>query len=233
MSWVKVKLTNPDGSDAAPGTYRVQFEKHWYPREALVENGTSEIPMRRIGDSSRLLKPNEIVGRGGEPLKQVSLDEFSLEENEEFKVHMVQEGEAEMPNDEPPADVMSSLNPAQQVAFRRLWQRVPPHIRDVHFDFNAELWEPADIDKLGDLLCKFEDRFSKHGADLGRVTVDPFRIVLKPGAQPVRQRPYRYSPVLNEKVQIEIDELLLAGVLRHPIQIGQVRWWLSRKPMVV
>ena len=92
---------------------------------------------------------------------------------------------------------------------------MPPHIRDVHFDFNAKLWEPEDIDKLGDLLCKFEHRFSKGGSDLGRVTVDPFRIILKPGAQPVRQRPYRYSPVMNEKVQIEIDKLLLAGVLRR------------------
>ncbi|CAB1113019.1 unnamed protein product [Ectocarpus sp. CCAP 1310/34] len=120
-----------------------------------------------------------------------------------------------MPDDEPPADVMSSLNGVQQVAIRRLWQRVPPHIRDVHVDFNAKLWEPEDIDKLGDLLCKFERRFSKGGSDLGRVTVDPFRVILKPGAQPVRQRPYRYSPVMKENVQIEIDKLLLAGVLRR------------------
>ncbi|CAB1117528.1 unnamed protein product [Ectocarpus sp. CCAP 1310/34] len=36
----------------------------------------------------------------------------------------------------------------RKVAFRRLWQRVPPHIQDVHFDFNAKMWEPEDIDKL-------------------------------------------------------------------------------------
>ncbi|CAB1109050.1 unnamed protein product [Ectocarpus sp. CCAP 1310/34] len=35
------------------------------------------------------------------------------------------------------------------VAFRRLWHRAPPHIRDVHFDCNAKLWEPEDVDKLG------------------------------------------------------------------------------------
>jgi len=113
----------------------------------------------------------------------VNLDDARVVENAEFKqVFAVQEDDkAELPNDEPPADVMSSLNAAQQVAFRRLWQRVPPHIRDVHFDFNAKLWEPEDIDKLGDLLCKFGHRFSKDGSDLGRVTVDPFRIILKPG----------------------------------------------------
>lgn len=138
MSWVDVNLTNPDGSAAAKGTYRVQFSKNWYPSEALVKNGGTEIPLRRVGDSARLLKRGEIVGLGGEPLKEVSLDEFSLEQNDEFIT--------QLPDDEPPADVMSSLKPAQQVAFRRLWQRVPPHIRDVHFDFNAELWEPSDID---------------------------------------------------------------------------------------
>ena len=77
----------------------------------------------------------------------------------------------------------------------------------------SKLWEPEDIDKLGELLCKFEHRFSKNGSDLGRVTVDPFRIILKPDAHPVKQR--AYSPVINEKVQTEIDKLLLAGVLRR------------------
>ncbi|CAB1110530.1 unnamed protein product [Ectocarpus sp. CCAP 1310/34] len=102
-----------------------------------------------------------------------------------------------------------------KVAFRRLWQKVPAHVRDVRLNFNAELWEPEDIIKLRDLLCKYEHRFSQDGSDLGQVKVDPFRIILKPGAQPVKQRPYRYSPIINEKVQIEIDKLLLAGVLRR------------------
>ena len=31
----------------------------------------------------------------------------------------------------------------------------------------------------------------------------------------MKQRPYRYSPVLQQKAQIEIDKLLVAGVLRR------------------
>ncbi|CAB1109304.1 unnamed protein product [Ectocarpus sp. CCAP 1310/34] len=98
-------------------------------------------------------------------------------------------------------DTGSSASFIQQrkVAFRRLWQKVPAHIRDVRFNFNAELWKPEDIIKLSDLLRKYEHRFSKDGTDLGQVKVYPFRIILKPGAQPVKQRPYQYSPIINEK----------------------------------
>ena len=57
------------------------------------------------------------------------------------------------------------------------------------------------MDDLGDLLCKYAHRFSKHSTDLGHVTVDPFRIIiLKKDAQPVKQRPYLHSPVLAAKV---------------------------------
>jgi len=62
MSWVEVKLTNLDGSDAAVCAIR----EKWFPQEALVENGTTEIPLRRVGDSPCLVKPNDILGFGGE-----------------------------------------------------------------------------------------------------------------------------------------------------------------------
>ena len=58
-------------------------------------------------------------------------------------------------------------------------------------------------------------RFSKHSTDLGQVTVDPFRIVLKQDARPVKQKPYRHSPVLAAKVRTDIDKLLLAGILHR------------------
>ena len=50
---------------------------------------------------------------------------------------------------------------------------------------------------------------------MGHVAVDPSRIILKKDAQPVKQQPYRHSPVLAAKVQTEIDKLGLAGILRR------------------
>ena len=65
-------------------------------------------------------------------------------------------------------------------------------------------------------LCEFEHRFLKHSTDLGQVTVDPFRIVVKQDTRPVKQKPYyRHSPVLAAKVRTEIGKLLLAGILHR------------------
>ena len=85
----------------------------------------------------------------------------------------------------------------------------------IRFDLDKAAWQPQDIDALGDTLCKFEHRFSKHSTDLGHITVDPFRIVPKQDARPVKQKPYRHSPVLAAEVRTEIDKLLLPGILRR------------------
>ena len=79
VSWVKVELKNEDGTEARQGTYRVEFgEKKWFPQEALVEAGVSEIPLRRVGDGAYQLKPNTTVGKGGEPLELVDLDDADI-----------------------------------------------------------------------------------------------------------------------------------------------------------
>ena len=41
------------------------------------------------------------------------------------------------------------------------------------------MWTAGDINALGDLLCKYEHRFSHHSTDLEHVTVDPFSITQK------------------------------------------------------
>ena len=96
-----------------------------------------------------------------------------------------------------------------------LWNKIPVHLRAIHVDFEGSLWTATNIDSLENLLNKYAHRFSKHSTDLGHVTIDPFRIILKKDAQPVKQRPYRHSPVFAAKVQTEIDKLVLAGFLRR------------------
>ncbi|CAN0060472.1 unnamed protein product, partial [Sphacelaria rigidula] len=65
------------------------------------------------------------------------------------------------------------------------------------------------------LLRKYSHRFSRDMMDLGYCTVDLFRIELKPGTRPVKQRPYRHNPAVQKKVQVEIDRILAAGILRR------------------
>lgn len=54
---------------------------------------------------------------------------------------------------------------------------IPHHSRQVHFGFEAGLWELTDFYRLGDLLCKYSHRFSASATDLGRDTIDPFTII--------------------------------------------------------
>ena len=57
--------------------------------------------------------------------------------------------------------------------------RIPEHLRMIRFGLDKAVWQPQNKDALGDTLCEFEHRSSKHSTDLGHVTVDPFRIVHK------------------------------------------------------
>ena len=89
--------------------------------------------------------------------------------------------------------------------------RILRHLRMIRFGIDEAAWQPQNIDALGDTLCEFEHRSSKHSTDLGHVTVDPSRIVLKQDATPEKQKPYRHSLVLAAKVRTEIDKLSAGG----------------------
>ena len=58
--------------------------------------------------------------------------------------------------------------------------------------------------------------------DLGQVTVDPFRIVLKQDARPVKQKPYCHSLFFAANVRTKIDKLLLAGILYKSYSIWAI-----------
>jgi hypothetical protein len=53
------------------------------------------------------------------------------------------------------------------------------------------------------------------------------KILLKPNARRVKQRPYRLNPKYKEKVKIELDRMLEAGII-EPVEESE---WIS--PMVV
>ena len=53
------------------------------------------------------------------------------------------------------------------------------------------------------------------------------KIHLKPDAKPVKHRPYRMNPKYKEKVRMELDKMLAAGII-EPVEESK---WVS--PMVV
>ena len=176
--------------------------------------------IRRIKEDGFLVKKGMRLGVGGDLLVQCNLDNSAIIPNDIPGVNKVVDsgggGNSEKSDDEPPAAVLSGLSTAQKQAFLRLWSMIPIHLRAIHFDFGKALWTAGDIDVLGALLCKYAHRFSKHRTDLGHTChCRPFPHHLKKDAQPVRQRPYRHSPVLAAQVKTEIDKLVLAGILRR------------------
>ena len=152
-SWVKIDITNTDGTAATDGMYYIRFNKGWLPREAVVEAGTSEIPFRHEGGKPYLMQPGMKLGIGGAPLIKSDLAKAQFTPTPSDTVHVVDTAKPQQPC-EPPVAVLENLDETQRAAFVRLWRRVPPHLHEIKFDFEKTLWTAADIDALGDLLCR-------------------------------------------------------------------------------
>ena len=82
--------------------------------------------------------------------------------------------------------------------------RTPEHLRMIRFGLDNAAWQPQNIDGLGDTLYEFEHRSSKHSTDLGHITVDPFRIVLK---QTRRLRSKALPPLASSRCESSHREL--------------------------
>ena len=78
----------------------------------------------------------------------------------------------------PPADLLKRLTAEQRASFIKLWDKLPPHLRDIKFDLHGEGWTPAVIDQLGTVLFDYQDVFSTSPTDLGSCPLLPFKIVI-------------------------------------------------------
>ena len=107
--------------------------------------------------------------------------------------------------------------------------RIPKHRRMIRFNLDKAAWQLQNIDALGDTLCEFEHRSSKHSTDLGHVTVDPFRIVLK---QTRCLRSRAPPPLASSRPNVRPENykpLLVSEATR----IGSAPWLSSQNEMEV
>jgi hypothetical protein len=93
----------------------------------------------------------------------------------------------------------------------------------------GDYWDVATIDKIIELLHEYQDLFLTKFTDMKGIKgpMGEIRIPLKPDARPVKQRPYKLNPKYKEKVKIELDKMLEAGI----IELVEESEWIS--PMVV
>jgi len=70
------------------------------------------------------------------------------------------------------------------------------------------------VDKVTEFLCEYQDLFPTKFTDLKGIIEDlgVMKITLKP-AKPVKKRPYCLNPKYKEKVCLELEKMLMAGII--------------------
>jgi hypothetical protein len=93
----------------------------------------------------------------------------------------------------------------------------------------GDYWDATTIDNITELLQKYQDLFLTKFTDMNGIKgpMGEMRIPLKPGANLVKKIPYKLNPKYKEKVKIELDRMLEAGIIK-PVEESE---WIS--PMVV
>jgi hypothetical protein len=93
----------------------------------------------------------------------------------------------------------------------------------------GDYWDVVAIDKITKLLHEYQDLFPTKFTDMKGIKdlMGNMSIPLKPDAIPVKQRSYRINPKYKEKVKIELDRMLEAGIIEF---VEESEWII---PMVV
>jgi hypothetical protein len=92
-----------------------------------------------------------------------------------------------------------------------------------------DYWDVASIEKITEIQHEYQDFFPTKFTDMKDIKgpMGEMKIPLKPDEKPVKQRPYKLNPKYKEKVKIELDRMLEAGIIEH---VEESEWI---KPMVV
>ena len=95
-----------------------------------------------------ILQPGDILGVSSSPLIEIpfdsawslselnSDDQIDVDSNLQGLVGAVDESEVNEPK-APPPDLLERFNNDQHKAFLEMWELIPPHLRDIHFDLDG------------------------------------------------------------------------------------------------
>ena len=99
----------------------------------------------------------------------------------------------------------------------------------------GDYWDEEMVRKVTELLHEYQDlfpmKFSEMKGILGDIGV--IKIPLKDDAKLVKQCPYRLNPKYKEKVRLELDKMLAAGISEAVKEI--MSWYkdVSKVPIVL
>jgi len=78
-----------------------------------------------------------------------------------------------------------------------------------------DYWDDAIVDKVAEVLPEYQYLFPTKFSNLKGIIGDlgVMKITLKLDAKPVKQRPYRLNLKYKERVHVELDKMLMAGII--------------------
>lgn len=79
----------------------------------------------------------------------------------------------------------------------------------------GDYWDDVTVDKVTKLLCEYQDLFPMKFLDLKGIIGDlgVMNITLKLDVKPVKQRPYLLNPKYKERVCLDLDKMLVIGII--------------------
>jgi len=97
------------------------------------------------------------------------------------------------------------------------------------FEKIGDYKDDTTVDKVTELLCEYQHLFLTKITDLKGIVGDlgVMKITRRPGAKPVKQRPYHLNLKYKEKVCLELNKMLVAGII-EPVEESN---WVS--PMML
>ena len=211
-----VMLVGADNTPAMTGSYFVQMLESWNLDEdamivrerkqsiPLFSHEYSEIPSGALlGTSNGPTLPTILENTGlQEPVKKscVATVTKSSQPDED-------RGQESHRKEEIPDTLGAHLPAPQRESLKRVWLKLPKHMREIKLKLGGQGWKPKIIRRLGQVLIEYQHRFSKGQKDLELYKNDPFEIKLKEDAKtPIISRSYRYSPVVAREVDSIIEK---------------------------
>jgi len=79
----------------------------------------------------------------------------------------------------------------------------------------GDYWDDVTVDKVTKLLREYQDLFPMNFSNLKEIIGDlgVMKITLKMDMKPMKQRLYCLNPKYKKKVFIELDKMLMAGII--------------------
>ena len=220
-----VMLVRADDTPAMTGSYVVQMLDGWnLDEDAMVVRERKQSTPFSSHEHSEI-PSGALLGTSNGPTLPTTLENTDLQEPvKKSCVATVTKGGQrdedqgqESDRKEEPADTLGAQLPApQRESLKRVWLKLPKHMREIKFKLGGQGGKPKTIRCLGQVLIEHQHRFSRGQEDLGLYKNGPFEIKLKEDAKiPIVSRSYRYNPVVARMVDSIIEKYRKAGIIRH------------------